>query len=295
MRIISFNVNGLRSMLTKTKNGEKTATSSNHCLKTLIQEQAPHILCLQEIKTQSENDILSLHEHFPHIYMYPATSKKGYSGVALLSLFKPDFVSYGFHFYEESDIGNYRHCDFNEEGRIITAKYSTCIVITVYTPNSKPKLARIDERLLWERTLRLYIRELEKDFELPIILCGDLNCALKPIDIHQPKQRKDTPGYSEQEHDALQTMLDYGFTDSFRYLYPDQIKYSWWDMRSNARVSNKGWRIDYLLVSRTLQTSIEEADCLNEYYGSDHCPVLLGLSSHFIPRPFTASFDEEKE
>jgi exodeoxyribonuclease-3 len=165
---------------------------------------------------------------------------------------------------------------WGQEGRVITAKFEAYIVVTVYTPNSKPGLARIKERMEWEEYLRMYLWGLE-DFNLPIILCGDLNVAPEAIDIHN-KQSKNTPGASVEERTAFR-LLTQTYTDSFRHLYPDKQEFSWWSNFANSRDRNKGWRIDLILVNTIHKDKIEDAKILKEYKGSDHCPVLLQIKS----------------
>lgn len=278
MRIISFNVNGIRSMSTKLKNGEKKGNPQNNVIRSLIDEQQPDILCLQEIKTQNENDFALFRDKFSEIYTTFAV-KKGYSGVALMTNMKPEWVEYGFDRYDEEYIGEYKKYEWVNEGRIIIAKFEHIVVVTVYTPNSQDKLARLEERIAWEQVLRVFLMELQKEFEIPIVLCGDLNCAFQEIDIHNPKGNKKSAGFSKEEREEFGFILDAGFVDSFRLLHPDTIKYTYWSNFRNARDRNMGWRIDYILVSESFRNMIRYSDCLEEYKGSDHCPVLMEISS----------------
>jgi exodeoxyribonuclease-3 len=275
MKLISFNVNGIRSMTGKLKNGQKKGSMTNNVLKTLVEEQQPDILCLQEIKTQDKADLSCL--SFPHLYSTFSQYKKGYSGVAMYTKAEPEWVTYGFERYTEELIGDYECYYWNTEGRIITAKFPTFIVVAVYTPNAQPELARLTERVAWEEVLRMYLFELQKEFDIPVLLCGDLNCAHQEIDLHNPKGKKKTPGFSTEERQELQHMMDIGLTDSFRYLHPEEIKYSYWSNFAKSRERNVGWRIDYVLVSNSAKESIQEADCLTEYHGSDHCPVMIQI------------------
>lgn len=277
MRLISFNVNSVRSLCTKQKDGSKTGTLDSNCIKTLIAEQNPDVLCFQEIKTQNDDDVACFASEFPNIYVNSATRKKGYSGTALLSKVEPDWVTYNFDAFEEDILGEYEKYDFIREGRLITAKFETTIIITSYTVNSKEKLARLDERLIYETLLRKYVKLLESHYRVPVILCGDLNVAHKPIDLHNPSGKSKTAGYSLEERNAFQQMLDEGFTDSFRNLHPDIIKYTYWSNFFNSREKGLGWRIDYFLVSNSVADKIKEADCLTNFKGSDHCPVLLDI------------------
>ena len=276
MRIISFNVNGIRSMAGKVKSGQKMADrKETSVLTTLVEEQKPDILCLQEIKTQSEADLACLRPHFKHIYVRAATNKKGYSGVALLSHDAPEWVICDPTYV----LDWYKGYEFLQEGRMIVAKFPTHIVINVYTVNAKPELARLAERLIWEEMLRKYIQHLHKEFQLPIVLCGDLNVAHQDIDIHNPKGKSKTPGFSTEEREAFSSLLQTcNMTDTFRHLHPDTKKFTYWSNYAKSRERNVGWRIDYVLVSNTIHGHILEAECLNEYGGSDHCPVLASLA-----------------
>jgi exodeoxyribonuclease-3 len=275
MKLISFNVNGIRAITGKLKNGSKSVDGTN-VLTALIQEQNPDVLCFQEIKTQSSNDLAWLKTHFPHIYTSVA-KKKGYSGVALLSKTEPEWISEGFDEYDEEWIGAYKEKGFHQEGRILTAKFSSCIVVTVYTPNSQDELARLSERLEWEQVLRMYLLQLEQDYQCPVLLCGDLNCAHTELDLKNPKSNRKSAGFSVEECREFQKTLDAGFIDSFRFKHPDTIKYSYFSYLANARARNTGWRIDYVLTSVSLKNQIAEAEILNEYHGSDHCPVMIRL------------------
>ena len=274
MRIISFNVNGIRSMMGKIKNGEKNGTAADNVIRSLILEQTPDILCLQEIKTQSTKDIDWLHEYYAHVYTTFAT-KKGYSGVALLCRTLPEWVENGFYRYPESVVGEYISSTFHQEGRILVAKFANIIVIGVYTPNSKEGLARLSERVHWERILRMYIMELRREFELPIVLCGDLNCAQEEIDLYNPRGSRMLPGFSDPERRELRFMIGIGMIDSFRHFHPTRAAYSYFSHFGQARAKNRGWRIDYILVSDA--TLLESADILGEYAGSDHVPVVCDL------------------
>lgn len=274
MKLLSFNVNGIRAITGKSKNGEKTGEVNDSVLAALIEEQAPDVLCFQEIKTQSAADLAWLKAYFPHVYISVA-EKKGYSGVALLSKTEPEWITEGFDEFDEEIIGEYKEREFSQEGRILTAKFPTCIIVTVYTPNSQPELARLDERVAWESVLRMYLLQLQQSYECPVILCGDLNCAHKEIDLKNPKTNKKSPGFSAEERCELQSMIDMGFVDSFRSLHPDTVKYSYFSNFANSRARNVGWRIDYFLVSSSIRESIVGADILTDYFGSDHCPVML--------------------
>jgi len=278
MRLISFNVNGIRSMIGKIKNGEKKGGMADNVIKSLMEERQPDILCFQEVKTQNQADIAVCKPYFPYIYTNFSKVKKGYSGVALMSKQEPEWVMDGFHRYSEEEIGAYKHYDFMQEGRILVAKFVSYIVITVYTPNAQPELARLEDRLVWEQRLRAYTKRLEDEFHLPIILCGDLNVAHREIDIHNPKGKSKTPGFSKEEREEMERTIQSGWTDSFRHCYPDRVKYTYWSNYANSRQRNVGWRIDYCLVTNSAREKIVDADCLNEYMGSDHCPVQMDIN-----------------
>ena len=274
MRIISFNVNGIKSMSSKVKSGEKTGNTSNNCLKSLIEDKKPDILCLQEIKTQNPKDLEFLRAYFKYIYVNCSTIKKGYSGTAILTNTEPEWVSNDFTHFPEEEIGAYKIFDFIKEGRLITIKYPTFVLINSYTPNSQPELARLEERIEWEELIRNYLVALEIETGLPVILCGDLNCAHQEIDLHNPKGKNKTAGFSTEERAEFSKMLELGFVDTFRYLHPKGIKYSYWSNFANSRARDVGWRIDYFLISESAKDKIVEADCIREYCGSDHGPVL---------------------
>jgi len=275
MRIISFNVNGVRAISGKIKSGEKTGTSEDNCLTALITEQKPDVLCLQEIKTQDSKDLEHLKKHFKYIFTNHSKSKKGYSGVALLTNEKPQWISYDFQMYTEEQIGAYKHQEFMNEGRIITAKFKTALIVTVYVPNSKDELARLSERIEWEALMRNYLALLKKEIPTQVIYCGDLNIAPMEIDIHNPKGKSTVAGFSTEERAEFQKLLKVGFVDSFRVANPITAKYSYFSNFHNSRQKNLGWRIDLILTSD--ETKVRNADCLTEYFGSDHCPVVCDL------------------
>lgn len=273
MRIISFNVNGIQSMTNKLKNGEKAGGPTNNVLTALIQEQQPDILCLQEVKTQNIGHLGFLRPYFPYIYTNLSKYKKGYSGVALLTKEEPEWVATDFSRYPGIEDSG----EVMQEGRIVIAKFGSKIVITVYTPNAQPELARLPDRILWEQNLRSYLIQLRSEFDLPILLGGDLNCAPTEIDIHKPKSHRNAPGFSDQERSEFQKMIDLGFLDSFRVRNPDQVAYSYFSNFAKSRSRNVGWRIDHILVSREIGDSIRRAEILGEYFGSDHVPILLEI------------------
>ena len=271
MKLISFNINGIKSMTGKLKNGEKKGGPTTNGIKTLVEEQQPDVLCFQEVKTQSDGDLAWLKTHFPFMYTSFSTIKKGYSGVALLSKKEPEWIT--------KDMGPPTSGikEYHQEGRIITAKFATHIIVTIYTPNAQPELARIKERVEWEQELRTYLKHLQDLHKVPILLCGDMNCVHQPMDIHNPKMNKKTPGYSVQEQTELQALLDSGWTDSFRHVNPAQVAYTYWSNFAQSRARNKGWRIDYVMVSKDARSLIRAAECLPDYHGSDHCPVSVTM------------------
>lgn len=249
MKLVSWNVNGLRSCLTKG-------------FLEYVKNEDPDILCLQETKLQPEQAVFDLEGY--HRYFHSA-DKKGYSGTAVLTKEEPLSVTYGFG----EDI--HRH-----EGRVITAEYPDFYLVCCYTPNSKDQLARLDYRMAWEDDIRDYLLEL--DAKKPVVYCGDLNVAHQEIDIKNPGPNRRNPGFTDEEREKMTKLLDSGFVDTFRYLYPDKTgAYSWWSYRFNARKNNAGWRIDYFIVSDRLKDKIRNADIWSEVLGSDHCPVVLDL------------------
>ena len=250
MKLVSWNVNGLRACL-------------NKGFLDYVAAEAPDVLCLQETKLQPEQAVFDLPGY--HRYFYSA-DKRGYSGTAVLTRTEPLSVSYGFG----EDI--HRH-----EGRVITAEYPDFYLVCCYTPNSQDGLRRLDYRLLWEDDLRAYLLSL--DAVKPVVYCGDLNVAHQEIDLKNPASNRLNPGFSDDERQKMTELLAAGFTDTFRRLHPDATgAYSWWSYRFNARENNAGWRIDYFIVSDRLAPRIAAAEIRREVYGSDHCPVVLELS-----------------
>lgn len=249
MKLVSWNVNGLRSCLTKG-------------FLEYVKQEDPDVICLQETKLQPEQAVFELEGY--HRYFYSA-EKKGYSGTAVLTRQEPISMVFGFG----DDI--HRH-----EGRVITAEYPDFYLVCCYTPNSQDGLKRLDYRMQWEDDLRAYLMELDRT--KPVVYCGDLNVAHQEMDLKNPKTNRMNPGFTDQEREKMTCLLSSGFTDSFRYLYPDtEGIYSWWSYRFNARKNNAGWRIDYFIVSDRLRDKIKRAEILTTVEGSDHCPVLLEL------------------
>lgn len=248
MKLVSWNVNGLRAVLGKG-------------FLDYVQEEAPDILCLQETKLQPEQAVFDLDGY--HRY-FNSADKKGYSGTAILTREEPLSVTFDFG----DDI--HRH-----EGRIITAEYPEFYLVCCYTPNSQDALKRLDYRMQWEDDLRGYLVELDKI--KPVIYCGDLNVAHEEIDLKNPKTNHFNPGFSDEERGKMTQLLSCGFADSFRSLHPDEVCYSWWSYRMKARERNTGWRIDYFIVSQRLLERVKSAEIRTEVMGSDHCPVVLTL------------------
>ncbi len=249
MKMLSWNVNGFRASVQKG-------------FWDFFAEQQPDFLALQETKLQPE-----LIPPMPAGYTayWSCAEKKGYSGTAIFTRHTPIGVSYG--------IG----CDMHDrEGRVVTLEYPMCYFVTVYTPNAQDGLKRLPYRMEWDRAFRAYLTKL--DLHKPVIVCGDMNVAHQEIDLKNPKSNRLNAGFSDEERDGMSQLLQSGFTDSFRYLYPDAVgAYSWWSYRFHARENNAGWRIDYFLVSDRIRDGIRQASILSDIMGSDHCPVLLDL------------------
>ena len=249
MKFISWNVNGLRACVGKDFENQ-------------FKELDADFFCLQETKMQ-EGQLDLQFEGYESYWNY--AEKKGYSGTAIYTKHKPLNVSYGMG-VEEHD----------HEGRIITLEYDQFYLVTCYTPNSQTELKRLDYRMTWEDDFRKYLKSL--DAKKPVIICGDLNVAHEEIDIKNPKTNRRNAGFTDEEREKMTILLDNGFTDSFRYLHPDEVTYSWWSYRFKAREKNAGWRIDYFLVSDRIKEQITEAKIHTEIMGSDHCPVEVDLT-----------------
>ena len=246
-KLISWNVNGLRACMEKG-------------FLTFFNEIDADIFSLQETKLQQGQISLDLPGY--HQYWNYA-EKKGYSGTAVFTKEEPLSVSYG--------LGIEKH---DHEGRVITLEFERFYLITVYTPNSQEELKRLGYRMEWEDDFRIYLKKLEEN--KPVILCGDLNVAHKEIDLKNPKTNRKNAGFTDQEREKMTNLLESGFTDTFRYFYPDlQGSYSWWSYRFKAREKNAGWRIDYFLASKSLDNTLKEAVIYKDIFGSDHCPVGL--------------------
>lgn len=247
MKLISWNVNGLRACM-------------NKGFEKFFSEADADIFCLQETKLQ-EGQIDFAPDGYNCYWNY--AEKKGYSGTAIFTKLKPLAVQYGMGI-EEHD----------KEGRLITLEFESFYFATVYVPNSQRELARLDYRMKWEDDFRTYILELEKS--KPVIFCGDLNVAHNEIDLKNPKANRNNAGFTDQERSKFSAMFESGFTDTFRYFYPDlEGAYSWWSYMFKAREKNAGWRIDYFVASKKLDERLEGAKIHSDIFGSDHCPVEL--------------------
>ena len=245
MKLISWNVNGLRACVGKGFYESLAALDAD-------------VVCLQETKLQEGQIDLAL-EGYETFWNY--ADKKGYSGTAIFTRRHPLSVTYG--------LGIDLH---DHEGRIITAEYNSFYLVTAYVPNSQDGLRRLDYRQQWDKDLRAYLKELET--KKPVVLCGDLNVAHREIDLKNPKSNRKNAGFTDEEREGFQQLLDAGFVDTFRYFYPDQTDiYSWWSYRFRAREKNAGWRIDYFVVSEALRPRLVSACIHTDVFGSDHCPV----------------------
>ena len=250
MKLVSWNVNGLRACLGKG-------------FLDFAKQSDADVICLQETKLQPEQVDFELPGYE---FYWNSAEKKGYSGTAILTRVPPLSVAYDFGADE------HRH-----EGRVITAEFPQFYLVCCYTPNSQDGLKRLDYRMQWEDDFRVYLKEL--DAVKPVVLCGDLNVAHTEIDLKNPKTNRQNAGFSDEERAKMTELLSSGFTDTYRHFYPDQTGvYSWWSYRFQARQKNAGWRIDYFIVSDRLQPNLTAAAIHTDIYGSDHCPVSLELA-----------------
>ena len=248
MKFVSWNVNGFRAVLQKGFDEAFIAQNAD-------------FFCLQETKMQPGQA-----QYDPPGYedYWHSAQKKGYSGTAVFARHEPLSIDFGIHGGQ------------TEEGRIITLEYPGFYLVNAYVPNAQPELARLPYRESFEDAMRAYLVEL--DANKPVVYCGDLNVAHQEIDLKYPRQNRGQPGFSDQERAKMTALLSSGFTDSFRFLYPDRTEaYTWWSYRSNARASNAGWRIDYFLISNRIRDRILGAGIENQIFGSDHCPVTLEI------------------
>ena len=250
MKLISWNVNGIRACV-------------NKGFEEFFKKIDADIFCIQETKCQPEQIDLEFDGYKSY---WNSAEKKGYSGTAIYTKIEPVNVKYG--------IGIEEH---DKEGRVITLEFKDFYMVDIYTPNSKRELERLDYRQVWEDEIRKYLLELNKN--KPVIMCGDLNVAHKEIDLKNPKTNRRNAGFTDEERNKMTELLDAGFTDTFRYKYPDlEGKYSWWSYMFHAREKNAGWRIDYFIVSNSLNENIIDAKILDDILGSDHCPVELDIN-----------------
>ena len=248
MKFISWNVNGLRACVGKD-------------FEQSFRQLDADFFCLQETKMQ-EGQLDLQFEGYTSYWNY--AEKKGYSGTAIYTRHKPLSVTYG--------IGIDEH---DHEGRVITLEMEDFYLVTVYTPNSQDGLRRLDYRMVWETDFLAYLKRL--DSQKPVIVCGDLNVAHQEIDLKNPKTNRRNTGFTDEEREKMSILLDNGFTDTFRFLHPEEVTYSWWSYRFKAREKNAGWRIDYFLISDRLRPQLSGASIHTEIFGSDHCPVELNL------------------
>lgn len=248
MKFVTWNVNGLRACM-------------NKGFKDFFDAIDADIFAIQETKMKEEQKNFD----FPNYYeFWNCADKAGYSGTLIYSKIKPLTVHYGL------EGGKY-----NDEGRAITLEFNDFYFVTVYSPNSQEKLMRLDYRMTYEEDLRKYLMSLDQ--RKPVILCGDLNVAHQPIDIKNPKNNERNAGYSIEERTQFSNLLNSGFLDSFRYLHPDVVKYTWWSYMFNARKNNAGWRIDYFVISERLKNVLHDCLIHNDIFGSDHCPVSIEI------------------
>lgn len=249
MKMVSWNVNGIRAVLQKN-------------FLEYFNEVDADVFCIQETKCQVGQVDLDLAGYKQY---WNQAVKKGYSGTAVFSKVEPVKVTY--------DIGIEEH---DQEGRVITLEFDKFHLVNVYTPNAQGGLKRLPYRETWEDDFRAYLLKLNE--KKPVVLCGDLNVAHREIDLKNPEDNRKSPGFSDEEREKMTKLLESGFVDSFRYLYPDLTeRYSWWSYRTRARDRNVGWRIDYFVVSESLKDQIKKAEIHDEILGSDHCPVMLEL------------------
>jgi exodeoxyribonuclease-3 len=253
MKLVSWNVNGIRASIKK-----------GFC--DFVNDEQPDVLCLQEIKAQREQVDLEWADELGYYQIWNSADKKGYSGTSIWSKVEPSKQQIGMGIKEH-----------DTEGRVITATFGDFHVVTVYTPNSKRGLLRLDYRMEWDVAFLKFVKKLNRT--KPVIFCGDLNCAHKEIDLANPKPNKKNAGFTEQERAALDRIVDAGFVDSFRAFDSSPEQYSWWTVRTNARERNIGWRLDYFWVAQKFMDRVGGARIRQDVFGSDHCPVELTLKS----------------
>ena len=252
MRIVSWNVNGIRAVVKKDFIALMLATEAD-------------VICLQETKAQDEQVVAALAELEGFTIYSNSAIKKGYSGTAILTR-KPPFAA-------TNDLGIAEH---DQEGRVIAAEFENFYLVNVYTPNSGSELKRLDYRQQWDQAFLRYLKNLEQ--HKPVIVCGDLNVAHNDIDLARPKENYNkSAGYMQQEIDGISNLISADFVDTFRHFNPTSAKYTWWSYRANARANNKGWRIDYVAVTENLKTAITDAAILPDAKHSDHCPMVVEM------------------
>ena len=253
MKLISWNVNGLRAAV-------------NKGFDDFFKKENADIFCIQETKMQEDQLDENIKGIFKEYNSYwNSAEKKGYSGTAIFTKKKPMDVTYG--------IGIEEH---DKEGRVITLEFENFFMVNCYTPNAKRELERLDYRMVWEDEFRKYLLKLNES--KPVVMCGDLNVAHEEIDLKNPKTNRKNAGFTDEERGKMTELLNAGFTDTFRYLYPDKTDmYTWWSYMFKAREKNAGWRIDYFIVSKSIENKIKESYIYSEIMGSDHCPVGLDL------------------
>lgn len=248
MKCVSWNVNGIRACI-------------NKGFFDVVKQMDADFFCVQETKMQEGQADINIEGYYHYLN---SAEKRGYSGTLIYTKQKPISVFYGMN-----------NEDFDQEGRLITLEYPNYYFITCYTPNSQNELKRLDYRMEWEEYFLKYLDSLDK----PVILCGDLNVAHQEIDLKNPKTNRTNPGFTDQERSCISKLLNHGYIDTFRYLYPSVKEvYSWWSYRFQARKKNAGWRIDYFIVSQSLKDCIIDASIETEIMGSDHCPVTLTIN-----------------
>ena len=248
MRFVSWNVNGLRAIAQKG-------------FPEIFQNFDADFICLQETKMQEGQFDFSPEGYYKY---FNYAQKKGYSGTAIYTKHEPISVAYGINI-EAHDT----------EGRVVTLEYDGFYLVCVYTPNAQEELRRLSYRMEWEDAFRAYLVGL--DAFKPVILCGDLNVAHQEIDLKNPKTNRNNPGFSDEERSQFTNLMEAGFIDTFRYIYPEKVQYSWWSYRMNAREKGVGWRIDYFVISNRLADDLKEAKIHDDIFGSDHCPVSIDI------------------
>ncbi len=248
MKLISWNVNGIRAV-------------SNKGFWDYFEKENADIFCIQETKMQEGQ--MDLEKDGYHVYLNSAV-KKGYSGTAIWTKKEPISVKYGIEI-EEHD----------QEGRVITLEFDKFFLVNVYTPNSQRELARLSYRVEWEKDFREYLINLDK--KKPVIICGDLNVAHNEIDLKNPATNRKNAGFTDEERNEMTNLLSAGFIDTYRYLYPEKIEYTWWSYITRARERNAGWRIDYFIISERIKDNLKDARIRRDIFGSDHCPVEIDI------------------